>query len=317
MFSPKTFILHPFAFILVFALCLPLPGALAATQSNDGAAKLAAPWLQSNNDARSLALAALTAAPKGPGALGDNVAGLSGGKGWQLGLDHTLGIEGLSQEHGVLGWSNGKTGVGLGFDYLNFGSVDAYSVVGNKLVAGTAFNPYAANASLGASQKWGGVSLGAAAKWASQSLDGSSSASAFAGDLGLLWAGKSGLSLGVAAQNLGGDLDGAKLPAQTKLGLAYQAKPGGHAWLLAADYSLNLAAGDSSANQAAFGTEFWLHPSVALRAGYTLAQRGSLGGTAGLSGGLGIKVSRFTLNYAYSGLGELGAVQVIGGELGW
>ena len=302
--------------ILTFSLlCLPL--GLLATQTNDGVASVSAPWLQGTNDARSAALAANTAVPQGLGALGDNVAGLGALKGWQAGLGHTLGIQGTSQEHGALNWGNGKTGVGLGVDYLSFGSVDSYTVVSNQLVPGSAITPYAATATLGGAHRFGTVSLGAAAKWVSQSLDGSQSASTFAGDLGALWSGKSGISLGLAAQNLGGQLDGANLPGQVKAGAGYQTPLGKQTLLLAADYVQSLVASDGSANQIDVGGELLLRQTLALRAGYSLAPRGSLSGTAGLSAGLGVHLGAFTLAYAYSGLGDLGANQHLSLEAGF
>lgn len=302
-----------FAVVLALGLSTGLP----AAQTNNGVANVAAPWLQGSGDARSAALAANTAVPKGLGALGDNVAGLGGVQGWQVGLGHTLGLESTSLEHGALAWGNGKSGVGLGVDYLSFGSVDSYTVVSNQLVPGSAISPYAATATLGGAHRFGSVSIGAAAKWVSQSLDGSQSASTFAGDLGALWSGKGGISLGLAAQNVGGQLDGANLPGQVKAGAGYQKTLGKNALLLAADYVQSLVATDGSANQIDVGGEWLLRETLALRAGYSVAQRGSLSGSAGLSAGLGVHVGAFTLSYAYSGLGDLGANQHLSLEAGF
>jgi hypothetical protein len=303
---------------LLFFLAAGLAAGLPATQTDYQAGLLAAPWLAVPTDARTTAMAAQAAVPKGLGSLSANPAGLGALKGYELEAGHTAWLLGSAIEHAGLGWGTGKTGLALGFDYVGFGSVDAYSLSGGSLQANGSLNPTAYALTLGLGQQLAkGLDLGVAGKWISQSIDGSSAEAGYAVDLGLSWEIlASGLHIGVAAQNLGDILQDGRLPGQLRAGLAYVAKFGKDQWTVAADDVAGLAATDGSASAINVGTEYSLRNLVDLRVGYSIAQRG-LGGAAGLSAGLGVCYAGWRLGYAFNGQGELGAGQQVTLGVGW
>jgi hypothetical protein len=292
--------------LLQFGLALGFAGGLSADQSNNGLADTAAAWLNIPTDARAAAMGGAGAAlAGGVDSMQSNPASLSLLGSQQAALLHDSGLQGTNLEHLGYGVPLGtQSGLGATVDYLSYGSIATYNVVAGQAQAGSAaINPYAYDVNVGYGMEFGGLGAGATVKMLGQSLPGDSS-SAFAVDLGARW-GTADTGFGLALQNLGSELDGAVLPANVKLGGAVS---GGDAaplpWTLAAD--VNLPAADLNEYSVDFGGELRIAGELALRVGYSVADRGQLSGVGGLSAGLGLTYRWAVLNYALLTEGDLG-----------
>jgi len=96
------------------------------------------------------------------------------------------------------------------------------------------------------------------------------------------------------AQNLGSKLGADPLPLTFKLGVAARLK---HLTL-----ALDIAKPQDNEIYYCLGAEWWLRNALALRAGYKTNQDAGEGITAGI----GLKVGKMSLDYAYVPYGELG-----------
>lgn len=288
--------------ILIAASTLVLP--LAAAQENFGAGSQAAPWLKLSNNARYSALGeAGVALADDVNANSLNPAGLSQLKQQEASFMHHAYVMDSAVEHIAYGLkAMDDLGLAVSFDYMNFGKIDKYDVgAGNQLVANGSFNPSAMHADLGAGYAFGKLGVGVNAKFISQSFDGTGG-SAFGADLGALWRqGEQGLSLGLALQNFGSQLDGANLPMAVKAGAAYRLALGSGTAAVAGDFSVPSA--DSGASVFGGGVEYTGAELYSVRAGYKAAGNG---GAGGLTLGGGIRYSVAQLDYAFNAVGELG-----------
>ncbi|MEK7475425.1 MAG: hypothetical protein AAB152_07280 [Candidatus Coatesbacteria bacterium] len=188
--------------------------------------------------------------------------------------------------------------VGLGITALMFGSYDRRSDDGTKLgtdsvmdVAGTVSYGFANPGWLGGGG-WSGLGVEVVQETAGGSLVGLSAGS-------VLPAG-GGLTVAWAAQHVGPGRDGFSLPAVVKAGAAY-ALPGFGRIVADAGYPLV-----SRQPLVAAGVEIAPHRMFAVRAGYKWrgAQPG-LRGLTGLTAGLGVRLGRLGIDYAYQPFGDL------------
>lgn len=290
-------------------VALTLAGPLAAAQENYGAGSQAAPWLKLPNNARSSALGeAGVALADDVNAASQNPVGLSQLKGQQLSFMHQAYVVDSAVEHAAYGLqAMDGLGLALSLDYLNFGTINKYSVnASNQLVAAGSFDPSAMHLDLGAGYALGAFSLGVNAKYVSQSFDGTGG-SAVGADLGALWEqAETGLSLGASLQNFGSQLDGADLPLGARAGAAYRIGLDGGVAAVAAD--ANVPVVDTAATVLSAGVEFTAAKLYAVRAGYKAAGNG---GAGGFSVGAGLRYSVAQLDYAFSAVGELGDAQQV------
>ena len=120
--------------------------------------------------------------------------------------------------------------------------------------------------------------------------------SSYLGNVGLLFSSKS-FSLGLACQNIGPDLGEDPLPLTYRGGIALKLK----SLTVAADF---VKAIDDDMYFCA-GLEWWIGNILALRAGYRTNQ--DIG--SGTSYGVGLKISKIQLDYAYVPYGDLGNTQ--------
>lgn len=287
--------------IALAALALSLP--LSAAQENFGAGSQAAPWLKLSNNARYSAMGeAGVALADDVNAASQNPAGLSQLTQQQASFMHHAYVLDSAVEHVAYGLPvTEDLGLALSLDYLNFGKINKYTVTNNQLVSAGSFNPSGMHVDLGAGYGLGSFSLGVNAKYVSQTFDGSGG-SAFGADLGALWKqGDKGLSLGVALQNFGSQLDGASLPLATKAGAAYKIAVGEGSAAVVADATIPSA--DSGASVFGAGAEYTGAELYAVRAGYKAAGNG---GAGGFTLGAGLRYSVAQLDYAFNTVGELG-----------
>lgn len=291
----------------IFLALIAAAGPLMAETFAAGSA--AAPWLKLPNSARSAAMGeAVVAVADDVNSLSVNPAGLSSLNGMQASLLHHAYVVDSSIEHAAFGMSlDAGSAMALGIDYLNFGSVDKYTVdaVTGALKANGTMNPTAMAVNAAYGRSLAGIGLGLNVKMVSQSLDGSSSSSAFGADLGALWhrSGKGGFSAGLALQNLGSQLEGASLPMNVKAGGSYTlgVSEGSNAMLFAVD--ANIPSADTGASSVSLGAEFAGGSLWALRGGYKVAGNG---GAGGFCAGAGLSYSIATIDYAFVSQGVLG-----------
>ena len=127
------------------------------------------------------------------------------------------------------------------------------------------------------------------------------------------------LSLGAAVRNLGPGLSygGTREPLPTTLSAGAAVRlPAG--LTMAAEWRWR-PNGDKA--EFGLGTEYAVLPSVALRAGFATTRAVSggaaIGGLAGLGAGLGLRLGRLGLDYAFTPFGELGNVQRLSLGVRW
>lgn len=283
--------------------------ALPAAQTNTSAAAVGGRFLNLPGGARSVAMGGALGADNGSlDGLGANPAGLAGLRGLQASFTHSLWIEDSSLDHLSAGYSP-RPGMGLAatLDYFNEGSVDAYSLDGGGFPqpAGT-LHPFALSAGLSYGQSLGaGWQAGLSVKALDEDL-GAAASAGVAADLGLRWAAPvAGLSLGVAAVNLGTPLAGAPLPASARLALAYDLEPAMH-FDARVTGDVLWAVQDQTRPQMLAGLELAPVASLTLRAGYRAADEDTRSGAAF---GLGLRLGWARLDYAYDLAGALGATQ--------
>jgi hypothetical protein len=111
------------------------------------------------------------------------------------------------------------------------------------------------------------------------------------------------LTAGFTLKNFGTNIGPDPLPLTLTGGLAYKAFESKLVLATDADWLATERAGYLS-----LGAEYWISPNLAARGGYQFGQgvnelRSSL---VGMSIGLGLKVSRFTMDYAFLPYGDLG-----------
>ncbi len=236
-----------------------------------------------------------------------NAAGLAQVQQPELVLTHnTYLVDGFYDNVGGL-YPMGPAGtLALGFNYLNYGSIDERDNFGN--LTGT-YTPFDISAEGG----FGffidkDVSLGFSSQWIRQEIDG-------VVHTGLLW--DTGFwakpferfSIGFNLKNLGVETGGYNLPADFLWGAAYRfslAKKELHTLLVSLGGDLAFQ-GDSHLNS---GFEYAFQKNYFLRAGYSYDfQDNQLGGLQGLDFGAGVKVGQFQFDYSFSFEGDLGNIQ--------
>lgn len=149
----------------------------------------------------------------------------------------------------------------------------------------------------------GAVSVGGTLKYVRVALD-SLKENAMAVDGGLLSRTPvEDLTAGVAVRNFGSNIGPDSMPVDVKAGLAYKALQ--KKLLLASDVDW-LATGRRG--YWSLGAEYWVSPNLAARGGYQFGHGSDQlqSKLVGLGVGLGLKLHRFTMDYAFQPYGDLG-----------
>ena len=226
-------------------------------------------------------------------------------------LDINAGHVGYAGELADIGW------FGAGILYTSYGSVDERDELGNML--GTFGASDLAFVAGYANTLDGNFSYGANLKFVFSSLAGYSS-TALALDLGVQYAvPDSRVTVGASVRNLGTQLStyaGVREDLPVDVAVAGAVVPRGIPLLLNVGFHRLTDPADTFGERfRAFtvGGEFTLSRVIQLRVGYDNAVRqdlkiGSSAGLAGFSGGLGIAVGEYRLDYALSSLGKVGSL---------
>lgn len=291
---------------LLFALAIPT-GALAARES--GASFLGIP-----QGARAMSLSNAFTTAADPTALFHNIAGIA-----PVGRTASFTHQRLTGERSsnALGYTHPLSGatLGVGLTRLSYGALESRDANGAETGS---FEAYDQSLHLAAARRTSFGSIGLGVKVIQQSIAGER-ADGLALDAGAQAALSRGISAGLAVQNLGPGLrfgsESYPLPLTISLGASLKLS---HP--LAVQVDLKHMPHE---NRRAFamGSEFWLVPSLALRAGYMALSEAPAGASrsplalAGLAAGMGLKLGAVTVDYAFTPASELGDSQRL--TLGW
>lgn len=284
---------------LLLAVLLVLPAWAPARAVTDAGAE-PFEFLSVDAGAGPAALAgAYTALASDSNALRYNPGGLGRVRRHEATFMHNSYVQGVTQEYLALAT---RQGFGLSLNYLSWGAIQR-TTISRPGGTGSTFGltDLAVTGGYGRSVG-GGLSLGAAYKHLRESIDGVTG-QAHAFDLGFLWdvVGAPGLSVGGAAQNIGGKTrfegDREALPTTVRGGAAYSFRLGGHAHTLAAD----VQARPHGPPLFAAGAETVLGGMMALRAGYSARNETDIGLTAGV----GWLIRDASIDYAVVPFGDL------------
>jgi len=266
---------------------------LVGTVYANGPGTTGANFLKIGVGARAAAMGdAFTAVADDSTSLYWNPAGLAKMEKGQLSATYNMWFAGINQGYLGMGLPLSIGGVAAGgVNYVDMGDFDGRDEAGNP--TGT-FTASALNYQLGYANRVGekfmwGISAGLVQDTIADDIK-----STYAANFGLLFETSESLSLGLALQNIGGQLGGDPLPFLAKIGMAYTWK----SLLLAVDIAKPT---DNDLYYGA-GIEWWIMDGIALRAGYKTNQ--DIG--EGLTAGLGFDKGKIRFDYAYVPYGELG-----------
>jgi hypothetical protein len=298
-------------------ILIPLMVATLTAASVAGGAEAgssAAAFLKIGVGARAVGMGeAQAGAAEGPEALYWNPAGLAVNSRRAVSFTHNEWLEDVRYEY-----------LGLSYPLFNLGSVgfSAGRVGMGKLIGRDEEGNYTGDfgasdmaLSLGFARRFFNfLAVGAAAEYISSKIE-DESASAFAGSLGAVAElPLPGLSAGVSASNIGGEMkfidEGDPLPLALRGGVAYLLPFGGenNELMVAVD---GVKFNDRDDVMVNTGLEYWFMKTVAARAGYKANYDED-----GLTGGLGFKYSPtanlgLLADYAYADMGVFGATHRI------
>ncbi|MFH1860817.1 MAG: PorV/PorQ family protein [bacterium] len=232
-----------------------------------------------------------------------NPAGLAQIKGSRFGVTHLQWLCGINQEQiGFVRQIGTKTSLGINISHLmanDFERTNQGGIYGSFGAANTLVG-----LSLGR-QLGNRFSLGMNMKCIHMSMD-DAKATAYGGDMGMLWKISRVLRLGLNVQNIGSDVKfiekGYPLPLNIKAGISYS-----HEGL-----NLNIDANKTRGLETNVhaGSEYWLARTLALRLGIknevmSDTHGKSKGMATGVTAGIGLRLGGIQLDYAYVPYGSL------------
>lgn len=230
-----------------------------------------------------------------------NPAGLAQLEGVEISAMQNTGLVDTQYQFAAAALPFGDNAVALSLYRMDYGDIDGYSATD---VAEGSFDAGSLAAALSFARRIGDrVSLGATAKMVQEKIDGTS-ASTIAGDLGLLWSGER-MSLGVALQHLGGALkfesESEDLPMTVRADAALR-------FSRRVLVSAGLAKARDNDAELHAGAEVSAGSILKLRAGYAVVPGNGIdaGGIAGVTGGAGVSLGRFSVDYGIRPFGDLG-----------
>jgi len=257
----------------------------------------AANFLKIGIGARSVAMGgAFTALADDDSALYWNPAGLAQLGGRELSTMYNMHFQEIKQGYLSLAFPLSKGTVGLGVNYVDMGEIEGRDEYGNP--TGN-FGASDIQSLLGYANKISPkLMLGISAGMLQDTIAGDKK-TAYLCSGGILFKPTELISIGLACQNIGSKLGEDPLPLTIRGGIAARLK----SICLEADI---VKPTDDDMYYCA-GLEWWIANIVALRAGYRTGR--DIG--SGISAGLGLKISKINLDYAYVPYGDLGNTQRI------
>ena len=286
---------------IVFAIFISLSFIVPVYSAQDNAGSNSGISLRFSPSVRAAAMGdAFTAEARGVSAAYYNPAGL----GWTEQKELLLSYQNLVLDvgQGSLGYahplSNRSAWAILG-QYVNYGSTQRTIVSGTAGAYSGTFSGQDIAVGISYGAKMGNWGYGVTAKILSSEID-NTSATAFAGDIGLRWqADNSPLAFGIAVNNLGTELkydrEAERLPILFRAGASWEAI---HKRLIITG-DLEKVVDENWSGHA--GAEFKLGDMFAFRAGYD----GSVEIDNGLTLGAGFKTNGLELDYAFIPFGKV------------
>ncbi|MEW6517409.1 MAG: PorV/PorQ family protein [candidate division FCPU426 bacterium] len=298
----------PFCLLTILCLCPGLLGA-AETEQTYPYSRLALPELQLGVGARSTAMGGAQAAlVSGVSSLYGNPAGLGYLTVPEAEFIHHTWIQDINQETLLFGLPIVKQlSLAAGLSYLGLGTLEPTGITsdGELVLKDGKINLSMIGVSLG--QGWRitpQLSAGAALRFYLQELGDAQPMTVLA-DLGGLYALSPELMLGLSVSQLGLGVGGYSLPMAMRVGGAYNwALQRDHLLRPVLDVELLLAAPEASWIHA--GVEYQLYEVLLIRLGYQFTAAPGPSGLTGLTAGLGLNLSQWTLGYTASPQGDLG-----------
>jgi len=248
-----------------------------------------------------------------------NPAGLAALESAELALSHNKSFMGVDQQYFSMAYPlrYGST-LNLNLTRMSISPLQGYDAQGTKTGQVTA-GDYALGLAYGrallkdeAQQPM--LSAGLNLKGVKENLD-TASAQTLAADMGVIYylrpqrrTGRAEWRFGLAARNLGPGLkfdeERFDLPTIYQLGAAWQSRPYGDLLTLSLDHVFSRDEGYHLAG----GAEYVVHRLLAFRLGYRTGQDIGLG----LRAGVGFKLKRMEVDYAFAGFGDLGEMHRVG-----
>lgn len=277
--------------------------AVLAVVPTKAAGTAGAQFLKIAASARAVALGDATGATSTDvSATQGNPAGLVNVQALQFTASHNDGLVDTQHQFFAAAKPVGRNVFGVSVVRMDFGDIERYSATDAREGSFDA-GSLAAGITMARSLH-DNLSLGMTVKLVQESIAGEG-ASTFAGDLGLVWK-NNGWDLGAALQNVGPGLkfvdEEADLPSTARLSAARRLFQDKMTVALEAslprdnDFSLHA------------GAEYNVTNLLALRGGYvtTPGNAPDLGALVGVTGGLGVNLGRFSLDYGIRPFGDLG-----------
>jgi hypothetical protein len=269
--------------------------AFSSTNLVAGSGVSSGDFLKISMYSRGMAMAgAWVAVAEGTGALHYNPAGLGRKGAGELSVSHSELLQDLNLENFSIAYPLGNgSGVGLGFSYLSYGSIDGYDVSGNATGGVSAYSMLLA---VGYSQRISGnISVGMVVKPVLERLGGYSARSVTT-DFGLI-ADLGQFSFGAQVANLGGSVkfvnDKIGFPTSFRVGFAYRTLDAGSV--------ISLGGSRSSEGLYALnsGIEYNYNQNLTLRTGYSSTLQNQSNAGDGISFGVGLNVQSVGIDYSY------------------
>ncbi len=192
---------------------------------------------------------------------------------------------------------------GLGVTYLSVLNIDARDAQENQ--AGSfGSTDWAVTLSYAKENLWGNLNAGASLKVVGETID-ATSANGLAGDVGVLWIGKEPrASIGLEVENVGTGLQFINVSDPLPLGVVLS----GAYWpveqiVVGTDVDMYVL---ENKTYVSLGGEDWLTKEFALRLGYKFGT--DLGPLSGLTGGIGLAMAGYSVDYAAGDAGDLGTL---------
>ena len=233
-----------------------------------------------------------------------NPAGISGIRLIEFYASYNKWISDSSLQYGYVAVPVGTGTIAGVFSFVNFGKFEKRDIYG--VLTGKEINAYNITGMLAYGMPLGDFNVGAGVKLSGLTIDDLNRFGVLF-DAGAQYKLGDMFSFGLALQNFDIELSGG-YSAKAGLGIKVFNIQGNNMYA-SADVNYSGKNGLSYS----FGTEFNLFKMLSLRAGYCLNDGNAvLGSIAGFSAGAGLTIDKFTIDYSFTSLGDLGATHLVG-----
>jgi len=228
-----------------------------------------------------------------------NPAGLAQLKRKEISATYNSWFEEITQGYLSLTFPTSRGTMGFGANYVDMGKLEGRDVEGNPTGDFTASDTYIF---IGYARKLKKSSWGLTLGWL-QDIIKDDKKDTFLANIGLLYPATDRFTLGVVVQNIGTKLGNDPLPSTFKVGAASKLKT--------LTLAVDVAKPQDNEIYYCLGAEWWLRNALALRIGYKTNQ--DIG--EGVTAGIGLKMGKTSIDYAYVPYADLGNTHRISLEI--